>query len=343
MEHQAGTGPWWCGGPWGQSQGLTDQQVAQIVVSYPGPHYVWTDGMAEWTPAEQVPQIATALALLGGQTVVGPGPATGEYVQGPGAVTGPIGGGEDEEEDEDEDGIPRNKIVFLGLIGLLVLLMCALGAVVIVSTLKKAPEVVQATPQAAPEPTPEPTPPPPPPIPRVETLLTRPTSWSRVPIKDNRRRHGYGTASSELQERNGTRHAADRVGDVKAETAWCESATDDGVGEWVELSIDCGRWTSKGVAGLGIRAGYGSKTSAWRQNNRVAEALLTLDVSGEVVFQAEVALTDQVGQQWVPFPNTLRCASGETVRANIEIISVYQGTAYTDTCISTLAFYQPEY
>jgi len=348
VQQQPPAGDWWCGGAWGQTQGLTAQQVAQIVVSYPGPHFVWTQGMAEWLPPEHVPEIATLLAVLGGQTVAdGPGPAqvTGPLQRPPANVSGSGGGGD---EDEDGGGITPNQLIFVGVIVLGVFLVCGLGALVTMGHVKEkqrteeaARRAAMATPAPTPEATPEPTPPPPPPIPRARSLTERPASWNRTPIKDRRGRHGEGVASSELLEGNGLLHAADRVGDVKGATAWCESAADDGLGEWVELWLDCGSWTSKGIRGMGVRAGYGSNEGAWRQNNRVSDAVITVDVQGRETFLGEVMFDDLVGQQYVPFDSTVRCDPGETIRAKLQILAVTEGTKYTDTCISTMSFYGP--
>jgi hypothetical protein len=339
MDQQPGQGDWWCGGAWGQSQGLTAQQVAQIVVTYPGPHYVWGPGLAQWTPAEQVPAIAAALRSLGGATVA-------DVPMGAGDTAPPPQGYHQEQgEHEDEGGgglrLDRNRLMFFGLVGLLLLMLCGLGGGVLVSQLIKKPPPPTPTPTPTPEPTPEPTPPPPPPLPRVRAVTERPTDWNRVPIKDNRRRHGAGEASSELMEGNGTLHGAARIGDVKSSTAWCESASDDGLGEWVELWMDCGSWTAKGVTGLGIRAGYGAVESAWRQNNRVAEAELTLSVGGWEAWRGEVSFDDVPDQQFVQLPEVYRCKGGETIVARLGILSVYEGGSYTDTCVSTVAFYAP--
>jgi hypothetical protein len=178
-------------------------------------------------------------------------------------------------------------------------------------------------------------------VPRLRALSERPSNWNRTPIKDQRRRHGEGVASSELLEGNGTLHAADRVGDVKGDTAWCESAPDDGIGEWVELWLDCGSWTSRGLTGMAVRAGYGRTTSFWRQNNRVRGALVTVEVQGRQAFVSEVMFDDVVAQQYIPFDRTVRCDPGETIRARLEILAVNEGTKYTDTCISTMSFYAP--
>ncbi len=344
MQPQPPAGPWWCGGAWGQTQGLTAQQVAQIVVSYPGPHYVWMQGMAEWLAPEQVPEIAQAVAALSGKTTAdGPRPA--------GDATAP----HTRPSRDDPRGrsmaeglgnIPTNKLIFFGLIAFGVFLVCSLGGLIIAGSVKEkqraeeaARRAAMATPAPTPEATPEPTPPPPPPIPTERALRDRPDSWNRIPIKDRRKRHGEGMASSELLEGNGTLHAADRIADVKGDTAWCESAPDDGIGEWVELWLDCGSWTSRGIRGMGVRAGYGRTESFWRQNNRVKSALVTVDVDGRERYQAEVMFDDRVDQQFIPFEGAVRCDPGATIRGRLQIASVYEGTKYTDTCVSTMSFY----
>lgn len=304
--------------------------MAQIVANYPGPHWVWREGLPQWMPADQVPEILEALGgPMGGKTTVDrPGPAGGL-----------------EEEAESQPFLTRSRLIMFGLLGFGMVLVCGLGGLIIAGHLKEQRieeqrvEAARLAALAVPEPTPEPTPPPPPPLPRVRSLLERPIEFGRYPLKNSRKRHGDGVASSELVEGNGTVHGADRVADVKGDTAWCESANDDGIGEWVELWFDCGPSAGGGISGLAVRAGYGKSERFWRQNNRVAEALLIVDVSGRQEWEVEVTFDDRVEQQYIPFDHTVRCERGETIRARLEIVSVYEGSSYTDTCISTMSLY----
>ena len=330
-----GQGIYWCGGAWGQSQGLTAQQVAQIVQTYPGPHYVWAPGMAEWTPAEQVPAVAAALRALGGATVADVPPGSADTAP-PGAAGYPPS----EEPEGEEGGIDRNRLFFFGLIGLLVFLLCGLGLTVIVGQVLKPEPTPAPTPVVTPAPTPKPTPPPPPPLPRVYALLDRPADWGRVPLKNSRGLFGSGEASSELLERNGTLHGASRVADKSSATAWCESAEDDGIGEWVELRLACSSRVSA-AAGIGVRAGYGNQAATFRQNNRVAEADLTVRVSGWEAWHGEVVFEDVPDQQYLQLPEVIRCEAGDELVVRLRILSINEGSSYTDTCVSTMAFYPP--
>jgi len=286
-------------------------------------------------PAEQVPEIAQALqsGMFGGKTTVDrPSPA-----------------GDEVATQEDDDGAPfftPNRLIFFGLLAFGLLIVCGLGGLVIAGHVKqkkiddaRAAEAARRAAMATPAPTPEPTPPPPPPLERVRSTIDKPREFGRRPLKTSRGRHGDGVASSELVEANGTVHGADRIGDVKGDTAWCESASDDGLGEWVELWFDCGVSAEAGIGGVAVRAGYGRSERFWRQNNRVADALLTVDVNGREEWKVEVNFDDRVDQQYVAFDRPARCARGDTIRARLEILSVYQGSSYTDTCVSTMSFY----
>ena len=68
---QPGVGPrlYFCGGAWGQREGLTAAQVAQLIGGLEGPHYVWADGMSEWQLAKSVPEIVAELQRLQHTTV----------------------------------------------------------------------------------------------------------------------------------------------------------------------------------------------------------------------------------------------------------------------------------
>lgn len=334
MGHQ-GQAIYWCGGAWGQTQGLTAQQVAQIVQASPGPHYVWAPGMAEWAPAESVPAIAAAVRALGGATVADV--PSGAQDTSPPPVRGPAGPTSRPEETE-RGGIDGNRIVFLGLVGLLVILLLSVGIALVVGRGGKRQAQPPPTPAPTPAATPVPTPPPPPPLPRVTALAERPESWARAPLKDGRRQFGRAEASSELLERNGTLHGALRAADTESSTAWCESAEGDGMGEWLELRLDCSAETAPGIAGLAVRAGYGSRPESWRQNNRVARAELTIRVSGWESWRGEVKFEDVPAQQFVPLPVPIPCQPDQEVAARVRILDVFEGSSYTDTCISSIAF-----
>ena len=68
---QRGLGPrlYFCGGAWGQREGLTAAQVAELIGGLEGPHYVWTDGMSDWELAGSVPEIVVEMQRLQRTTV----------------------------------------------------------------------------------------------------------------------------------------------------------------------------------------------------------------------------------------------------------------------------------
>ncbi len=109
----------------------------------------------------------------------------------------------------------------------------------------------------------------------------------------------------------------------------------------MEPRLDCAPANAAGVIGIGVRPGYGSQAGQFRQNNRVAEADLTVRVSGWEAFHGEVVFEDVPDQQFLQLPDVVRCEGGDAVTARLRLLKVYEGSSYTDTCVSTVAFYAP--
>lgn len=116
-------------------------------------------------------------------------------------------------------------------------------------------------------------------------LVDQLTGWNRD--------HNQGLsvkASSTLADPN-RRYAAARLIDGSAATAWCEGATGDGVGEWVEL-----RWPTADeesycrLEGFAIVPGYAKNATTFRDNNRVTR--IALSPCGDPTPLGELAIPD---------------------------------------------------
>lgn len=144
-----------------------------------------------------------------------------------------------------------------------------------------------------------------------------------------------------------------KVEDSDSSTAWCEGAGGTGVGEMLA-------WLAGGVDGVPypqeIWAGYGKSESLFRANGRPRrvrvwavglEELHDLcgdETCGPVRYERarslgsiDVELRDVNGWQPLPFPPhrvTFDDDHSPVTLFGIEILSVYPGARYSDTCIS---------
>jgi len=134
-------------------------------------------------------------------------------------------------------------------------------------------------------------------------------------------------ASSALLANKGISYGADNVKtlwDDKA-FAWAEGKPDHGIGEILTLTMD--KPTS--LHALSVQNGYTKSDSLFAQNARVKEA--TLIINGKQ--KLKVTLKDHADDQWLPLSE---------VKSKIESIqfvidSVYPGTQFKDTCLSSIA------
>jgi len=134
-------------------------------------------------------------------------------------------------------------------------------------------------------------------------------------------------ASSALLANKGISYGADNVKtlwDDKA-FAWAEGKPDHGIGEILTLTMD--KPTS--LHALSVQNGYTKSDSLFAQNTRVKEA--TLIINGKQ--KLKVTLKDHADDQWLPLSE---------VKSKIESIqfvidSVYPGTQFKDTCLSSIA------
>lgn len=330
---QIGGGPpsqrYHCGGAWGQEENLTVDEVAAIVRSTPGPHHVWAQGMADWVPAESVPEIAQALAGLGATTV----PPESQV-----AVLAAPGRDRPAKESRPMDKQTHKAMWRLG--GIVFAFVAFLLGSVLLFREPESPPV----PVVVPEPEVVAAPAQPPSSPRIDAVARRPVGWTNQALRDGRGQSGTAEASSELRESGGRLHGARNVADSRPSTAWCEGNTSpgdtgEGEGEWIQLATPCEGAPFREVVGLELVSGFTDKPDDWKQNNRPAKGKLTMTLDGRVRLVASVFLANRSGPQFLKLPRTLLCQEGETVRAKLEIEQVYPGTNYSDACISGLALY----
>lgn len=147
---------------------------------------------------------------------------------------------------------------------------------------------------------------------------------------------GKARASSALPAAPDVGYGAKNAFDSKLSTAWIEGAKGDGVGEWVEFTLNPRPVSDQNleVTQLAIFNGYRKNRDLWRKNGRVRR--LRMSVNGKP--QSEIALADSFAYQKVvlkPIPIPKR---GRPLVVRFTILSVYPGTTYRDTALSEIEF-----
>ena len=148
------------------------------------------------------------------------------------------------------------------------------------------------------------------------------TGEAEAPAEPETPRNISVAASSTLQEA-GHDHSAYLAMDGSSATAWVDGASGNGEGEWLrlDLGMDCH------VSGMQLWSGYQKSESLFYKNSRPARIRITFSDGSSM----EADLTDTMGMQSISF-------GGDVVTSTITItiVSVYPGSAYTDTCISDI-------
>jgi hypothetical protein len=134
--------------------------------------------------------------------------------------------------------------------------------------------------------------------------------------------------------------------DGKNDTAWVENNSGQGINEVIVVAIDC-------TQSISIWAGFGKNDTLFYKNNRpkrirvyVIEILevaagQTWDTLSDLKIKAkkEIVLNDVNGYQHLDLPE-FKLEKKHGSRLNtllaIEILSVYPGTTWNDTCISEI-------
>lgn len=139
-------------------------------------------------------------------------------------------------------------------------------------------------------------------------------------------------ASSELKSANHA-YAANKVIPPSLGTAWCEGATGDGVGEWIELTLKT-PMVSDGGFKLEILPGYASSPATYKKNNRPKR--LAAIINDDPKTEREITLEDYAKFQSFIFDETDEPVN--TIR--LRILEVYKGGQYSDTCITDISLWK---
>ena len=136
------------------------------------------------------------------------------------------------------------------------------------------------------------------------------------------------SASSYLQEYYESTghlvHRPENVIDGSYRTAWVEDASGDGIGEWLKISFD----RTYSINGVSVSNGYKKSSDLYRKNSRAEKIRLHFSDGSH----RDYTLKDVFeGEQRIVFDKPVI-----TNYLRLEILSVYPGTKYQDTCITEL-------
>lgn len=118
---------------------------------------------------------------------------------------------------------------------------------------------------------------------------------------------------------------ANYAGDDDPKTAWVEGDKGSGAGQWLRMQLTALDSTTS--VRVRIRNGYQKSPELFKQNARVKTATLTLMPSG---VKKVVELKDDAAWQEFVLPQT----EGALQAIEIKVNSVYEGSKYTDMCLS---------
>lgn len=130
-------------------------------------------------------------------------------------------------------------------------------------------------------------------------------------------------AWSSLAPQSGNDYGPDNLGDGDLRTAWCENAPGHGEGQAIAMVITGGSEFTE----LAIHSGYQKSQSTYQKNSRPRDLRLTSWDGVDMV----VTLADRMGEQRIRLPRAFAYS-----QIQLEILSVYPGSKWSDTCITEL-------
>jgi hypothetical protein len=146
-------------------------------------------------------------------------------------------------------------------------------------------------------------------------------------------RSPFATATSFLKSnwnQNNENYHPNYVLDGNPETAWVEGESGDGIGERITLPLSAVNGVSR--IELKIRSGYQKSDKLWEANNAPDLISIRLWYKGKEVAYHNVELKQENGWQTLSFSEN----SVSMDAISLEILSVYAGKTYRDTCISDI-------
>ncbi len=161
----------------------------------------------------------------------------------------------------------------------------------------------------------------------IDALVNNRPASTPTTNRNAQARFTYANASSVLESSQYGDYIASNVIDNNKATAWVEGVDGDGIGEYVTLFAD----VNAPVNGIKILNGYNKNADIFAKNNRAARVRITLS-TGDIY---ETQLVDSYNTYTIVDFGGPKAIEG----MKIEILSVYPGSKYQDTCISEIIAY----
>lgn len=134
-----------------------------------------------------------------------------------------------------------------------------------------------------------------------------------------------GVESSSFLTENGKEYKSSNLDNLNSDSPWVEGVRGYGVGEKLIFHTN--------MPGIAFFSGYFSinNLSLYEKNSRVKKVKFKcLENGKEEIWNFE----DTAGGQQVDLSNLFKFGGGAGVRIEMEILEVYKGTKYADTCIN---------
>lgn len=162
-----------------------------------------------------------------------------------------------------------------------------------------------------------------------------------MPMELGPRFHLDGVASSVLEPWRDIYYEADYAAYADRETTWAEGVVGDGIGEYVEIQQLQEAYEENTIDGklyfdeMCIVTGYAKDETTWQNNNRAK----TLNFYFEDEYVGSIELEDTMLPQYIDISALdLHVLNGEIANFRFEIVKVYDGALYEDTCITGVDF-----
>lgn len=140
------------------------------------------------------------------------------------------------------------------------------------------------------------------------------------------------SASSELEAENDL-YSVNNIIDEKPETAWVEGKNNSGIGESITINITprskSGKKGSYKIKKIGIINGYAKDNTTFKQNNRIKRLRIKYENGLTRSKRVKYDLKDTMAMQYIEFKEPIFLN-----KLKIEILDVYKGSKWDDTCIS---------
>lgn len=138
------------------------------------------------------------------------------------------------------------------------------------------------------------------------------------------------TASSELVSQGDNSYSAQNAHDFNLNTAWCEGAKNDGIGECLTMTVD-GNQEQLSITHFEIVNGYVKSEKLWHENSRVKKIRVMLNDT----FFKTLNLEDSMEMQRFDI-GVIPLNQDEDLVFDFIIEEVYPGDKYHDTAITEL-------